>query len=98
MADDEKKNGDGGADRRARRITPVVVLPSPEAAARQLGHLEVELRRLGVLCVEVGRIVREGGYDARSRAFLSDAAAHFEDAGKIASGTGRALRRLAQTG
>jgi hypothetical protein len=99
MSEDEsKKNGHGSPSARARRVTPVVGLPTPEAAARLIAHLADGLRRSIDICDQVERLVREGGFDTRARAFMIEAADAFDvELASVASGTGRALRRLARS-
>jgi hypothetical protein len=95
--DERKKDGDGGQERRSRRITPALGLPSAEATVRTLEQLEDRLRRaLGVVGA-AKRVVREDGRSPRSRALMSEAGDNFADLSTVAAGTGRAMKRFAQS-
>lgn len=94
MNDGRKKTGVGDG-RRDRKSTPAIGLPTPEATIRQVAQLRGTLERTVDLCRSVEALVREGGFDARSRAFLIEVGEHFEEMSTIAAGTGRALLRLA---
>lgn len=97
MAGNEKDDGHGGAERRSRRITPAIGLPSAEATVRTIDQLEERLRRALGLCGEAKRLVRQDGFAARSRAVMSEAGDEFADLSTVAAGTGRALKRFAQS-
>lgn len=93
--DSQKGAGDGGRERE-RKSTPAIGLPTPEATIRQVAQLRVTLERTVELCRSVEKLVREGGFDARARAFMRETGEHWEEElSPIAAGTGRALRRLA---
>jgi len=97
MADDPKKTRVGTGDR-DRKTTPAFGLPTPEATIERIGKLIRTLERTVDLCRRVEQLVREGGFDARSRAFLMEVGEHFEEQlPPVSIGTGRVLKRLAKS-
>lgn len=84
-------------DRGHGQVTPPDGPVTPEETARRLDALAANHHRAGDLLTATAKLVREGGFDSRTRSFLLDVAEHVEDLSDIDAGTGLNLRRLAQS-
>lgn len=87
----EKRRGFGG---RSGAVTPADELPTPENTARRMAALRRYLQGADELAERMGKLVLEGGFDARTVAVMEEATEHFEDLSDISAGTGLSLRRF----
>lgn len=87
----EKRRRFGGGD---GAVTPPDELPTPENTARYLARLCRYLQGVHQLGERLGKIVVEGGFDARAIAVMEEAIDQLEDLSDISAGTGLSLRRF----